>query len=63
MGGACIDPIFGPTAPHEYWSATKVLVGPSPVWFLDFSGLFVGGFAGASNSIAPFHAREVRSAF
>lgn len=63
MGGACIDPILGPTAPHEYWSATKSLVGPSPVLFLDFSGRFVGGFVGASNSAAPFHAREVRSAF
>ena len=63
MGGACIDPIFGPTAPHEYWSATRELVGPSPVWFLDFSDFFVGGFFGASNGIAPFHVREVRSAF
>jgi hypothetical protein len=58
-GDACIDSIFGPTAPHEYWSATKSLVGPSPVAFVDFSV----GITEASNSIAPLHAREVRSAF
>ena len=63
MGPACIDPIFGPTAPHGYWSATKALFGPSEVLFLDFSGRLVAGFVEGSGTRAPFHAREVRSAF
>src|SRR5262249_52809467 len=50
MGPACIDPIFGPTAPHEHWSATKISFGSSPVLFLDFSGLFVAGFVGGSGT-------------
>jgi hypothetical protein len=59
MGGACIDPIFGGTAPHEYWSATRALNGPSPVAFVDF----FNGVTRFGNSAGRLHAREVRSAF
>lgn len=59
MGGACIDPIFGGTAPRDYWSATKELDGPSPVAFVDF----FTGVIEFSNPLGDLHAREVRSAF
>jgi hypothetical protein len=58
-GGTCFDPILGPAAPRDYWSATKEEVGPSFVWFVNvFSGSI-----NVSNPIASLHAREVRSAF
>ena len=61
-GGACIDPIFGPTALRQYWSATKQEVGPSPVLLVDFFDFGVPLVEG-SNSLGLLHAREVRSAF
>jgi len=57
--GACIDPIFGGTAPRDYWSATRALNGPSPVAFVDF----FNGAIEFSNPLGDLHAREVRSAF
>jgi hypothetical protein len=58
-GGACIDPIFGGTSPHDYWSATRALNEPSPAAFVDF----FNGLIEFSNPVAELHAREVRSAF
>jgi len=57
--GACIDPIFGGTSPHDYWSATRALNEPSPAAFVDF----FNGLIEFSNPVAELHAREVRSAF
>jgi hypothetical protein len=59
---ACIDPIFGPTAPDLYWSATtKGPTGPNrPTdgWFVDF----LHGNFGDSGKWAPQHVRAVRDA-
>ena len=60
-GGACIDPIFGPTALRRYWSATRQQVAPSPVEMVDFFAF--GVLVEASNPAGQLHAREVRSAF
>jgi len=32
----CIDPIFGPTGPFLYWSATTTPANVDDVWFVDF---------------------------
>lgn len=58
-GAACINPIFGPTSPHDYWGATKSVVGPSPAAFIDF----FNGVIAFSNTVGDLHYRPVRSAF
>ena len=55
--GACIDPIFGPTMPSAYWSATTNARFPGRAWGSDFDG----GPAGSGHKIAPFYVRAVRS--
>jgi hypothetical protein len=40
----CIDPIFGPTAPRTYWSATTYAPGPTSAWSVLFSRGFVSGY-------------------
>jgi hypothetical protein len=58
----CIDPIFGPTSPDLYWSATtKGSTGPtrpSDGWFVDF----LHGNYGDSGKWGPLHVRAVRQA-
>jgi hypothetical protein len=58
----CIDPIFGPTSPDTYWSATtKGPTGPtrpSDGWFVDF----LHGNYGDSGKWGPLHVRAVRTA-
>jgi hypothetical protein len=39
--GACIDPIFGPTALNEYWSATPLTARVDTAWLIDFNAGFV----------------------
>ena len=37
----CVDPIFGPTAPHPGWSSSSGATNPTLAWgvfFFDFSG-------------------------
>jgi hypothetical protein len=58
-GAACVDPIFGPTLPRDYWSATRAVVGPSPAAFIDF----FNGVTEFSNTVGGLHFRPVRSAF
>jgi hypothetical protein len=57
----CIDPIFGPTLPEPYWSATtKGPTGPtrpSDAWFVDF----LHGNFGDSGKWGPFPVRAVRT--
>lgn len=57
VGGACIDPIFGPTAAMFYWSATTV--EGSTGWFVSFAT----GELGVGSPGVMLHARPVRSAF
>jgi hypothetical protein len=58
----CIDPIFGPTMPETYWSATtKGATGPtrpSDGWFVDF----LHGNFGDSGKWGPLYVRAVRNA-
>jgi hypothetical protein len=58
----CIDPIFGPTMPDLYWSATtKGPTGPmrpSDGWFVDF----LHGNFGDSGKWGPLYVRAVRTA-
>jgi hypothetical protein len=58
----CIDPIFGPTSPDTYWSATtKGPTGPtrpSDGWFVDF----LHGNYGDSGKWGPLYVRAVRQA-
>ncbi len=35
--GACIDPIFGPTAPGAYWTLSSHYSDPPNAWAIDFS--------------------------
>lgn len=58
-GAPCIDPIFGPTLPRDYWAATKSVVGPAPASFIDF----FNGLIEFSNPVGDLHYRPVRSAF
>lgn len=57
VGGACIDPVFGPTAAMFYWSATTV--EGSTGWFVSFAT----GELGVDSPSVMLHARPVRSAF
>jgi hypothetical protein len=58
----CIDPIFGPTIPDIYWSATtKGPTGPgrpSDAWFVDF----LHGNYGDSGKWGALYVRAVRTA-
>ena len=58
-GAPCIDPIFGPTVPRDYWGATRSVVGPSAAAFIDF----FNGLIEFSNTVGDLHFRPVRSAF
>jgi hypothetical protein len=58
IGGACIDPIFGPTGVGFYWSATG---GVGTKWVVRFQ-LAQGGFIAQDNPAAPERVRAVRSA-
>jgi hypothetical protein len=40
--GACIDPIFGPTAAPGYWSSTPLAGRLTFAWLVDFNNGFVG---------------------
>ena len=56
IGGACINPIFGPTAAGLYWSTTT---GSGLTWVMSF----LEGLGMVMNSPgAPEHIRAVRSA-
>ena len=56
VGGACINPIFGPTAAGLYWSTTT---GSGLTWVMSF----LEGLGMVMNSPgAPEHIRAVRSA-
>ena len=52
----CIDPVFGPTEPSFYWSATSS--SPLVAW----SVFFDNGFVGGNDKVNAFHVRAVRSA-
>jgi len=46
----CIDPIFGPTASSNYWSATET--GPDNAWNVNFADGTVGnGPKGFANGV------------
>jgi hypothetical protein len=53
-GGPCIDPIFGPTRPFFYWSATE---SGSSRWAVDF----LNGFSLADDLLFPYSLRAVRT--
>jgi len=59
-GNACIDPIFGPTAPSEYWSSTTYIGngGPTFAWFVHFDG---GVVVGSGLKVDARSVRAVRS--
>src|SRR5262245_11480100 len=61
-GGACIDPIFGVTAPADYWSASESNPGHPGPGAVTTVGFDVGRLAFTS-TIFSLHVREVRSAF
>ena len=53
-----IDPIFGPTMPFGYWSATTLANAPAFAWGVNF----MNGRAGLIKKTSRFHlARAVRS--
>jgi hypothetical protein len=52
----CVDPIFGPNAASQYWSATTGAVDSGGAWWVDFSdGTVHGGLKASSH-----HVRAVR---
>ena len=55
--GACINPIFGPTAASGYWSAVTLAVGPSFAWRV----LFDSGGVGNASKLFNYHVRAVRT--
>jgi hypothetical protein len=55
--GACIDPVFGPTAADGYWSATTDAGNPDFVWSVQF---FLGG-VGAGGKSGNNAVRAVRA--
>lgn len=54
--GACIDPIFGPTAASDYWSSTTDANNPFSAWFVNFLNGAVNNFDKRFNP----HVRAVR---
>jgi Protein of unknown function (DUF1566) len=56
---ACIDPIFEPTAPFDYWSATLVPPGGGTALFVNFQA----GVVGFTSATQARFIRAVRSAF
>jgi hypothetical protein len=54
----CINPIFGPTAPEGYWTASTEAGHPSFAWILSFNSS--GGSAGLPKTITGFYTRAVR---
>jgi uncharacterized protein DUF1566 len=56
---ACIDPIFEPTAPFDYWSATLLTPGGGTALFVNFQA----GVVGFTSTTDARFIRAVRSAF
>jgi len=55
--GACIDPIFGPTAANYYWSATTSATDPSYAWDVNFAdGGVYNGFRKGGNAVRAVRA-------
>ena len=56
---ACIDPIFGPTAPTRYWSSSSNFGGPGPdfAWGVDFED----GGSGLDSKNSALPVRAVRN--
>jgi hypothetical protein len=54
--GACINPIFGPTVPNGYWSASNLAGFPNQAWLVDFSG----GNSNGNTKPTGFYVRAVR---
>ena len=57
VSGACINPIFGPTAASFYWSAVTDAVNPDNAWLVDFS---LGGVSVGTKTF-DFPVRAVRT--
>jgi len=59
FGGACVDPIFGPTAAMRYWSSSSNALGPGPdfAWGIDFEL----GAAGLNSKNSMLPVRAVRN--
>ncbi len=53
-GSACINAIFGPTAPDFYWSATTSAGGPDLAWFVYF-------YLGGTNDVYKTNSKYVRA--
>lgn len=58
-GGACISPVFGPTAPRQYWTNTETLPtsGSESAWFVSFGG----GSVNRASKVNAFYTRVVRT--
>ena len=56
--GACIDPIFGPTARYVYLSSTIRAPAVTTVWGESFSGVYP--WAQGTGNLAPNYVRAVR---
>jgi hypothetical protein len=59
-GGACIDPIFGPTVAGGYWAATTFA---APAWVVSFGESGFGFMFRSNPAFVGYHMRAVRSAF
>jgi hypothetical protein len=57
FGPACIDPVFGPTAPFAYWSSSSSLLGTR---FKAWGAGFAQGVLGVSEKDTFFPVRAVR---
>ena len=55
--GACIDPVFGPTAADIYWSATALASRPNDACVV----LFSNGGVGTVHQFNGAHVRAVRT--
>lgn len=53
----CIDPVFGPTQPFYYWSATTTFGAPGFANSVDFGG----GWARWDNKLSTLYVRAVRN--
>lgn len=54
---ACINPVFGPTQPDLYWSATTETGDPPFAWFVNFHS----GIAASGSKIVDLYVRAVRT--
>jgi hypothetical protein len=60
--GACIDPIFGPTAPAFHWTSSS-RIEPNLAahgMIVDFGGSFEFGYVGSVNKFRAYAVRAVR---